>query len=60
MINQFSKALLKMKDTPEREAYILMDRIHPPLQKNYLVRAHQKATLEDVVSELGIFGVIIG
>ncbi|KAG0724062.1 Glutathione synthetase [Chionoecetes opilio] len=52
--------LEKIRDSKEREAYILMDRIRPPIQQNYLVRAHQAATLVEVVSELGIFGTILG
>lgn len=52
--------LNKIRDSPEREAFILMDRIRPPVQRNYLVRANEDARLEEVVSELGLFGVIIG
>ena len=58
--DEIKKVLNDIRNSPEREAYILMDRINPPTQKNYLVRANEKARLEDVVSELGIFGVIIG
>lgn len=57
--------LNKMKKSRERTAWILMDRIYPPLQKNYLICA-EKSPLEDnidlsdVVTELGIYGVIVG
>lgn len=54
------QVLEKIKNSKEREAYILMDRIRPPVQQNYLVRPHNEPTLAEVVSELGIFGVIIG
>ncbi|KAK7082758.1 hypothetical protein SK128_001378 [Halocaridina rubra] len=54
------KILEKIKDSVEREAYILMDRIRPPLQNNYLVKSHNPVSLTEVVSELGIFGVVIG
>lgn len=56
------KALELMKDKPERTAWILMDRIHPPLQRNYQIRPGSSTDTEikDVVSELGIYGVIIG
>jgi len=38
-----------------------MDRINPPLQKNYMIRPTLDEPLyTDVVSELGIFGVVIG
>lgn len=53
--------LLKIKDSDERSAWILMDRISPPLQRNYMVRPTLKEPLyTDCVSELGIFGVVIG
>jgi len=53
--------LEKIKDSPERNAYILMDRIQPPITTNYMVRPGQeKAQLVDVISELGIFGYVIG
>ena len=53
--------LENIKDSAERNAYILMDRIQPPVTTNYMVRPGQaKAKLVDVISELGIFGYIIG
>ncbi|KMQ91518.1 glutathione synthetase [Lasius niger] len=58
--------LSSMRDSPERKAWILMDRIYPPLQQNYLIRAVEEPSLKDnfdlseVVTELGVYGVIIG
>ncbi|XP_076061733.1 glutathione synthetase-like isoform X3 [Oratosquilla oratoria] len=52
--------LKRVQHSSEREAYILMDRIRPPILSNYVVRPHEPVKLIDVVSELGIFGVIIG
>lgn len=51
-----------MKNSKERTAWILMDRIRPPLQENYLLRPNNtdEPKLQDLVSELGIFGVILG
>lgn len=55
-----------MKNSQERTAWILMDRIYPPLQKNYLIRAIDEPHVEDnfdlsdVIAELGIYGVILG
>lgn len=55
-----------MKESQERTAWILMDRIYPPLQKNYLIRAAEELEdtdnidLLDVITELGIYGVIVG
>lgn len=55
------KVLCGMKDVTERSQYILMDRVRSPAQKNYIVRAElDKIVPSDVVSELGIFGIVIG
>jgi len=53
-------ALLKLNGTAERAGYILMDVIQPPLLRNWMVRSGSKPLLEDTLSELGIFGVVIG
>ncbi|XP_053617984.1 glutathione synthetase-like isoform X2 [Plodia interpunctella] len=55
-------ALLRLRHSRERAAYILMERILPPLVSGYVVRpgAPVPPPLTDLVSELGIFGVIIG
>ncbi|KAJ8944943.1 hypothetical protein NQ318_013091 [Aromia moschata] len=54
--------MLKMRDSKERTAWILMERIFPPLSKGYIVRpgGSDPPELCDMVSELGIFGVVIG
>lgn len=59
---EIREALDKMKCNKERCAWILMERIHPPLLKGYIVRpgGPDVPELEDLVSELGIFGTIIG
>lgn len=52
-----------MKNSQERTAWILMERIVPPVQLSYLIRpgVESKADeLQQIVSELGIFGVILG
>nr|XP_018903512.1 PREDICTED: glutathione synthetase-like [Bemisia tabaci] len=55
------KVLQDMQHSEERKAWILMERIFPPVQKNVLVRPGEKEPMfADIVSELGIFGVIIG
>lgn len=47
----------------ERSAWILMDKINPPVQQNYLIRPNQdyekNSALCEVVSEMGIFGIIL-
>ncbi|XP_075985779.1 glutathione synthetase-like isoform X2 [Anticarsia gemmatalis] len=55
-------ALLRMRHSRERAAYILMERILPPLVPGYVVRpnAAMPPPVVDLVSELGIYGVIIG
>lgn len=54
------EALEKMKGSSDRAGYILMDVIQPPLLRNWMVRAGSTPLLVDTLSELGIFGVIIG
>lgn len=50
-------------NSKERSAWILMDKINPPVQQNYLIRPNQSyeknSSLCDVVSEIGIFGTIL-
>lgn len=55
-------ALLRMRRSRERAAYVLMERILPPTVAGYVVRPGGAIPppLTDLVSELGIFGVIIG
>ncbi|ODN05249.1 Glutathione synthetase [Orchesella cincta] len=58
---EIKEFLMKIKDSDERSAWILMEKISPPLQRNYMIRPTLKEPMfTDVVSELGVFGVIIG
>merc|ERR1712156_465543 len=53
--------LQNLKDEEERNAYLLMERINPPTTTNYVVRpGKDKAEMVNCVSELGIFGYLIG
>lgn len=59
--------LESMKTAEERKGWILMDRLYPSIQKNYIIRAlpnssaeNYDAYLSNVVSELGVYGVVIG
>ena len=52
--------LSEHKNSKERNAYILMQRIFPWQQRNYLVKTGVPFILSDVVSELGVYGVYIG
>ncbi|XP_037938255.1 glutathione synthetase-like isoform X2 [Teleopsis dalmanni] len=53
---------LKKMSRFERSAWILMDLIHPPISRGYMIRPSGPVPppVVDMVSELGIFGVIIG
>ncbi|XP_068972860.1 glutathione synthetase-like isoform X2 [Bombus flavifrons] len=53
--------LESVKNKQDRVAWILMDKIHPPIHKSHMVRPENNMSTEsqELVSELGIFGVII-
>ncbi|KAK3584563.1 hypothetical protein CHS0354_030570 [Potamilus streckersoni] len=52
--------LIKIRNSEERQAYILMERIHPWQQKNHLLKLGMDPSLQNVVSEIGIYGVCLG
>ncbi|CAB3997751.1 glutathione synthetase-like isoform X1 [Paramuricea clavata] len=48
------------KEDNSRTQYVLMEKIRPPVLKNYIVQVHKDEILEeDVVCEYGVFGVVI-
>lgn len=53
--------LESVKNKQERVAWILMNKIYPPIHKSCMIRPESniKTELQELVSELGIFGVII-
>ncbi|OAD52493.1 Glutathione synthetase [Eufriesea mexicana] len=53
--------LESVKNKQERVAWILMNKIYPPIHKSCMIRPESniKIELQELVSELGIFGVII-
>lgn len=55
-------AVLEKMNQTERSAYILMERISPPISRSYMIRpgAATPPEIVDMLSELGIFGAIIG
>nr|CAH7746478.1 unnamed protein product [Callosobruchus chinensis] len=59
---EIKDTMLQMKDSKERTAWILMEKICPPFTRGYVVRpgGPKIPPLSNLVSELGIFGVIIG
>ena len=56
--NDIQEKLLEIKDSDEREAYILMDMIVSPTQETVLV-SHDRYSHVKVSSELGIYGVFV-
>lgn len=44
----------------ERGQYVLMERLRPPVFDNYLITAYGAIELRESVSELGMFGFLIG
>ena len=52
--------LADVKDSAERSAYVLMDRIYPAPIKNYALRSDCEPVYGMMVSELGILGIIVG
>ena len=58
--DEVKSMLLKLTGSQEREAFVLMDRILPPIHQNYILRVGSDYTsVLDVVSELGIFGAFV-
>lgn len=54
------KTLTSTVDVKERSKFILMEKIKPPIVKNYIVRAElPKPVLADVLSEIGCFGILL-
>ncbi|KFU90195.1 Glutathione synthetase, partial [Chaetura pelagica] len=56
---ELRQVLEKIRDSPERTSYILMDKIKPQPSMNYLLRAHSPLQVSECISELGIFGVYV-
>ncbi|OQV20677.1 Glutathione synthetase [Hypsibius exemplaris] len=56
---QLISRLKEVYQTDQAKEFILMERILPPLQENFLVRPQKPTELLHTVSEIGIFGVII-
>lgn len=53
--------LESIKNSKVRTGYILMEYIDAPRQKNYLLGPNNEdICLQELISELGIYGIIIG
>lgn len=49
-----------LADAKERSKYILMDKIQPPVARNFIVRSElPQPVLADVISEIGFYGILI-
>lgn len=51
--------LLQLKESDERPAYILMDRINPPKQDSVIISSGCHSDSVPISSEVGIYGVFI-
>lgn len=59
--DKIKEQLELMKDSKDRTAWILMERIYPPSQRSYLIRGiDQDLEKTECISELGIYGVVLG
>lgn len=57
--SEICKVLEGTKESTERTAFILMDKIQPTPSKNYLLRRDAPLKLSNCLSELGVFGAYI-
>lgn len=57
--SEICQVLEGVKDSTERMAYILMDKINPTPVQNYLLRRDAPIRISNCVSELGVFGVYV-
>uniref|UniRef100_A0A1A7Z3Q9 Glutathione synthetase n=2 Tax=Iconisemion striatum TaxID=60296 RepID=A0A1A7Z3Q9_9TELE len=57
--SEIIQVLEKVKDSSERTAYILMDKINPAPVQNYLLRRGSPLAVSSCLSELGVFGAYV-
>lgn len=57
--SEICEVLQGVKESTERMAYILMDKIQPSPGKNYLLRRDAPLKISNCVSELGVFGAYV-
>ena len=57
--SEICQVLQGVKESTERTAYILMDKIHPAPVQNYLLRRDAPLQISNCLSELGAFGVYV-
>uniref|UniRef100_A0A3Q2V1B5 Glutathione synthetase n=1 Tax=Haplochromis burtoni TaxID=8153 RepID=A0A3Q2V1B5_HAPBU len=57
--SEICQVLEQVKESTERTAYILMDKIHPTPVRNYLMRQGSPLKISNCLSELGVFGAYV-
>ena len=57
--DEIRKVLLEIRESKERNAYILMSHVHPAPVYSYMLRSGQPVALHQCVSELGVFGAFV-
>uniref|UniRef100_A0A8D0A1U9 Glutathione synthetase n=1 Tax=Sander lucioperca TaxID=283035 RepID=A0A8D0A1U9_SANLU len=57
--SEICQVLQGVKESTERMAYILMDKIHPNPVQNYLLRRDGPLKISNCLSELGVFGTYV-
>ncbi|XP_068997640.1 glutathione synthetase [Embiotoca jacksoni] len=57
--SEICQVLEGVKESTERTAYILMDKIHPTPVQNYLLRRDAALKISSCLSELGVFGAYV-
>ncbi|XP_032375677.1 glutathione synthetase [Etheostoma spectabile] len=57
--SEICQVLQGVKESTERTAYILMDKIHPTPVQNYLLRRDGPLKISNCLSELGVFGTYV-
>ncbi|XP_070766736.1 glutathione synthetase [Enoplosus armatus] len=57
--SEICQVLEGVKESTERMAYILMDKIHPTPLQNYLLRRDAPLKITNCLSELGVFGAYV-
>lgn len=57
--SEICQVLEQVKESTERAAYIVMDKIHPTPVRNYLMRQGSPLKISNCLSELGVFGAYV-
>ena len=58
--DQLCSKLLELESSPEREAFVMMDRIYSPGISSAVIRSEDPDAIErTLIPEVGIFGVFL-